>query len=335
MLAADGVLQSIKRGVVSPLYFIYGEETWQIRELVRAFRELLAPALRDFNLQVLDGKNTSWEQLVNSARTIPFLAERRVVIVENWQALLAGEGGQGEEVFLSYLSDPNPATTLVLVQEGKPDKGRKAVKALEKAAQVVQCTQPKGSELLEFIRNQARQLGLRLEEEAIRELALMAGSNLPLLHQELQKLALYAQGEMLNKDQIQELVAPSPEATIFQLMDAVAEGRFTAALPLLKELLFHGEPPARILYMLTRQFRLLWQASLLAARGYGDKQIAAQINAPPFAVPKLLRQSRRFSEGDFYTIWDILLEADLALKTSRQDQQLVLELTILRLCGKK
>lgn len=335
MLAAEGVLQSIKRGVVSPLYFIYGEETWQLRELVRAFRELLAPEVRDFNLQVADGKNTSWEQVINSASTIPFLAERRVVVVENLQGLLTGEGGQGEELFLRYLENPNPLTTLVLVQEGQPDKRRKVVKALEKTAQVVQCNQPKGNELLEFIRQQAFQLGLKLEEEAVRELALLTGTNLPLLAQELRKLALYAGDETLGKAQVQELVAPGVEASVFQLVDAVAEGRFSAALPLLKDLLFQGEPSVRILFMLVRQFRLLWQTALLAGDGFGEKQIAARINAPAFAIPKLQRQSRRFSSEELCRIWDILLEADLALKTSRQDPQQLLELTILRLCEKK
>ncbi|OGO39832.1 MAG: hypothetical protein A2Z04_00610 [Chloroflexi bacterium RBG_16_57_9] len=124
------------------------------------------------------------------------------------------------------------------------------------------------------------------------------------------------------------------EASVFEMVDAIAARDRRRALNLLHELLDDGQPPLYLLTMIVRQFRILMQLRELSAQGEGPEAIRARLGLHPFVVEKGLRQARNFSLAQLDTIYDSLLVTDTAIKTGQSDPILALDLLIASLTEK-
>jgi len=334
----QSVLNSIKRGVISPVYIIYGEEPYLQEQLVAAFKAaLLTPDLAAFNLEELDGEKCSPAQVAESANVLPVFAEKRLVFVKNPAFLQSGKkessegSSENERSLLNYLADPLLSTCLVFLVNGPVDKRRKLVKAAEKAGQLIELNPPKGAELTQWIREEAEQQGMTIEPKALEYIVLNASGNLRHLKNELEKLCLYSLPERVIKlETVQKLLTRSSEGNIFAMVDSLGQKKGEQALQELGNLLDEGEPPVRILFMIARQFRSLLQVKELEHKGFTEKQITADLGLHPFVTGKLLRQSRNFGFTELEKALALLLEGDVALKTG-SSPRLTLEQLILKL----
>ena len=135
------------------------------------------------------------------------------------------------------------------------------------------------------------------------------------------------------------LTKPSLDATIFNLVDAVAEGRVAAAMQALDAVRAAGEADPRILHMLARQFRLIAIATDVMSSGGGPKQIqeAASLRTS-WQAERLQRQARNYRPGDAERALEMALAADAAIQDYRRDdgglpEDLAVELLVAELAG--
>lgn len=338
------VMASLERGVVAPVYLFTGEEILLRERLLKKFKEKLLPIeMADFNLDIVDGKETSGDSIANSASTLPFMSDKRLVIVNNAEMFRtkkkAGKekddtDSNGDEELLSYLENPSTSTCLVFVCPEGVDKRKKLYKSVEKTGQVVNLDPPKGSELLSWIESQVSSQGKQIDPGAIEFLASAVGGNLAQLEQEVAKLVTYIGDKTkIELEDAQVLVAKSAESTIFQLVDAVGEKKYANALAVLKEMIFLGEPPVRIVIMIARQFRLILQAKVLQKKGCNAREIAGQLQVAPFVAQKCLGQGRNFSEEELKQALGHLLQLDLNIKTGQIEPVLGLEMALVQICA--
>ncbi len=335
----QGLLDSIKRGVVSPVYLFCGEEQYLQEQLLLALKNaLLNPELAAFNLEEIDGENCSLAQITESANALPVFAEKRLVIVKNAVFLQAGKkeaasetAASGEKLLLDYLNDPLLSTCLVFLVTGAVDNRRKLVKAIEKSGEILELKPLRGNELTKWLRDEVEKLGLKIEPRDLTYIEANAANSLRQLHNELEKLALYCQDEgIITLPAVEKMLTKSSEANIFALVDYLGEKKGERALKELSYLLEQGEPPVRILFMIARQYRLIIQAKELAQKGFSEKQITSELKTHPFVTGKLLRQARYYSFSELERILDLLLQCDVALK-SRGIPKLTLEQLIIQL----
>lgn len=338
------VMASLERGVVAPVYLLTGEEILLRERLLKKFQEKLLPKeMADFNLDIVDGKEISSESIANFASTLPFMSDKRIVIVNNAEVFKtkkkAGKEKEdadtgGDEGLVAYLENPSTSTCLIFVCTEGVDKRKKIYKAVEKNGQVVNIDPPKGAELLTWIERQVNAQGKQIDRGAVEFLASAVGGNLAQLEQEVDKLITYISARMrIELEDAQLLVTKSVESTIFQLVDAVGERKYANALGVLKEMIFLGEPPVRIVIMIARQFRLILQAKVLQEKGCNPKEIAAQLQVAPFVAQKCLGQGRNFTEAELKQALGYLLQLDLNIKTGQIEPVLGLEMALVQICA--
>lgn len=341
----QALLNSLKRKVVSPLYLFWGEETFLRDEVLNKFKYDLIPAeVRDFNMDLVDGRSILLDEVVNLASTLPFMSDRRVIIVEN--ADFFGpikRGGKEkkdrlkgqEEKLLEYLKQPVETTSLIFVSDGV-DRKKKVFKALQENGFAVEFAPLKNIELNSWVENRARLMGKNIEDEAVAELVTAIGSNLRMLDSELQKLTSFIGDRMvINREDVLELVSKTTDLTIFELTDSVGARDYEKAIKIMRELVIYGEPPIRLLFMVAKHFRTLLQVKALKQAGFADKQVASQLQIHPYVAQKCVRQAKNFSRTELESALERILETDLALKTSSKEPLLALELLFIQLCERK
>lgn len=311
------------------LVYIYGDEAYLVD---RALREVEAEALpggdSGLNREVFEATTAQPAVVLSAARTLPFLGNRRLVLVkgaDQWPA-------DAWQRLTPYLEAPNPSTCLVFVAQTL-DRRTRTGKLLEKVARVVECRRPAERDLSSWAEEMAKEAGVRLAPRLIRALVLRVGPDLQLLWQEVQKLRAFAgEGGKLEEEDLESLVGVSRGTTVFALCDALGERELGPCLRTMRRLLEVGEPAPRILFMLVRHFRSLWIArDLLAGGGRPDPRAAAgRLGVPPFAAEAILRQARKWREEELKDAFRAFLASDLSLKTGGGDG--VLEGLLLRMC---
>lgn len=333
------VLNSVERGVVAPVYLIFGEEEYLQELVITALKNKLTNTeLGAFNLEEMEGSGLTAAQVVNSANTLPVFADKRLVIVKN-PPFFQGRRKDGEEEtaarqdeqLLAYLADPLISTCLVFWVKGSVDKRRKTYKAIEKNSQVVEIGALKGAELTNWLQNAFKALGKRVEPKALEYIILNSSHNLRHLQNELDKLTLFVdREEIITLTTVKKVLTRTAEANVFALVDYLGTKEGEKALVELRGLLESGEPPVRLLFMIARQFRLLLLAKDLESRGYTEKQITAELALHPFVTGKILRQAKNFTFRELEHCLAAVLTTDVAVKTG-SIPRLALENLVLQL----
>jgi DNA polymerase-3 subunit delta len=229
-----------------------------------------------------------------------------------------------------------PASTdLVFVEPEPPPAGAfgRAIDALAKSgrAAIVQERRLDEGGAIAWAREQAAALGGGIEPGAAARLVEAVGVDRRGLLRELEKLTLLADGRAVSDDDVQALVRPIDPDRVFELVDGIGGRNPRLALRAWRTLQRAGADPHRLLAMVARQFRLLVQASELAARGVSGPAAAGQLGVPPRVASGLLGQARGWPPGRLEAIFARIVALDEASKTGGPPLEAALESLILEL----
>ncbi|NPV27178.1 MAG: DNA polymerase III subunit delta [Firmicutes bacterium] len=340
-------IKQINQKQLAPVYLLFGEEKYLADSLLAQLKAaVLDPATSDFNYDQIDGETASVETIVSAANTLPVLAECRLVIVKNTGLFgLRGKGNlnpeeetgsSAEEILSNYLRDPNPSTVLVFIAEGGVERRHRLFKLVEQRGAVVELASFKGKTLTDWVEQQVKQKGKTIKRDALQYLVGLDGADLSQLSQEIEKACLFiGEKETIDLAVVQKLRPPSSETRVYAVVDAVMEKKPAAAIGLVRRMLFAGEQPTRVFYLLVRQFRLLAQVKSLEDQGLSAQEIRTQVpGVSAYVVGKCRQQAGNFSWPELSRAFQLCREVDLALKTSTGQPALLLEMLIIQLCGK-
>lgn len=320
------------------------------------------PELAALNTARLDGRTVTLAELHNACDTLPFLAERRLVVVENLLARLAASGkrkskdakaepdaeeaaeqeaaapedgkGQVKEFLACFDQIPGSTEFVLLEADTASGPGMRRVQDLARShqAQIILCEKPRKNDLPGWIRDRARLRQVKLDATAVQDLAEFVGDDLRQLDQELIKLADYVTGRTVTREDVRLLVPATRTANVFELVDALGLGNGPTAGRLLHHALeVDGEPPLRLLAMIARQYRLLIQVKALQAQGARPAEIARQLNVGEWTVPRFINQANRHSFSRLERAMDRILAADEAIKTGRLTDREALDILLVEL----
>jgi DNA polymerase-3 subunit delta len=325
------VVAEVRRGEIAPVYYVYGKERFLVTRAANAIRDaVLEERSRAFNLDVIDCKEVKapGQRIVAAARTLPMLAQRRLVLVRD-----ADEFGAPDFESLSeYLADPAPTTCLLMVA-ATADQRRRFFTDLKKVGVIAKYDSLYERQLRPWVEGEARGLGVSLERGAADLLCEVIGADLAQLASALEQLTLYAgKRKRITVADVEEVVAETRQHSVFDLANAVGERDTRRALHQLRQMLAAREAAPKILFMLTRHFRQLWTAQELLARRASRNAIAEAVGIRPFFVESLCEQARRLSSAALRRAFEALYAADRSLKASRLGDELTLERLVLELC---
>lgn len=333
--------------MTTPTFYIFhGEDEFAIAEHVQSFKERLGdPTTASLNTTRFDGRTLTLADLRSAADALPFLSDRRLVIVEGLLSRLSGQGDEAEEgeedeppaslkdfrdALIDYLLHLPPTTRLVFVEHRElPGRNKFLILAAksEGAGLARKFEPPTGGQLPGWIQKQAKAASGEFTREGAQALAAAVGDETRLLNNEIEKLLTYVdRARPVDVPDVETLTPYAGEVNIFHMVDAMGERQGRAAVQLLHRLLDQpGQYPLQVFGMIVRQFRLLLQARELVAEGATAGEIAGALRVQPFVAGKVADQCRQFSIEELDAIFRKLLDIDLAIKSSQMEPGLALE----------
>lgn len=314
------------------IYLLHGPDEFSRSEALAALKAQVPADLADLNVSTLDGRRLKLDALAAACEAIPFIADRRVVVVND--LLKHQKAGKDREETRAYLERIPPTTDLVLVESEDFDKRSAVFTYVKKVGEVREFLPREGADLLRWVAERAKLLGVAIDPPAANRLATLAGSDGRGLVNELGKLAAYVGPRgRITVAAVDLLVADDQEQSLFAFIDEVSARRRGPALMSLRRLLNDGQAATYILFMLARQVRVLIGVKELAVQRLRPDDIAARLGQRPFVVRKAMDQARGFSEADLLRLHDRVLELDHATKTGRFEAEAGLELLVAEICG--
>lgn len=323
----------------------YGNDGLHMDQTIEQLIERVLPDAdtRPFNLERIDGEEVRLSEILVLARSLPFMAKRRVVVVREPGFFAAGARKKGlitaeeEQALLDFCAAPNP-DSLLIFRYTTEDAPAAFLKKLIVACDATQCQQPKGRDVAPWLRAEAKKIGKSFTPQALamlEELAPQDGTLL--LASELEKLRLYLTDRddaLITEEDVAAIVTPSPTHTIFNLTDAVVEGRTAAALAAYRDCLYLGSKSPQVLRQLEDTVRRLLEVQAMLAEGMSQSAIRAEIKRHEFYVKKLTAQARRLSSDALAHLYCYLIDCDVKSKrTARLDMDAFVEEVIINCCA--
>lgn len=326
-LDPETLARRLAQGQRGGVFFLFGDDEFSREEAVsRVVDAHVDPATRDFNLDQLRGTELDPEALASLIATPPLMAEWRVIVVREAQAL-AGTP-KLRAVIESVLDRPIPGLALVLSTQIPAGSKAKFYDTLRERAIAVEFPAVSAADLPGWLMARAESMGVELEPGAAQALTVAVGPNLGAQVQELEKLRDYVgERRRITRADVEAVVGQIPRHNRWEWIDMVAEGKFAEARAALPVLLDGGETGVGLVIGLGTHFLRL----AIAAAG-GERALQAEL--PPrqqWLARRLAAQARRWRSAALDAALDDLLHADRLLKSSGIGDLPILEELLLRL----
>jgi DNA polymerase-3 subunit delta len=317
-----------------PFYVLHGDEHFLKRQVLAALRQVvLAGGDPEFGVSTHAGDKAAWAAVHDELETLPFLAPRRLVVVENADPFVTRERARLEK-YVTALEEAASKSTGVLVLDVQAWPAHTRLAKLVGGDALLTCKAPPAARLPEWCREWSlARHGKDVSVPAARLLVDLVGGDMGLLDQELAKLAAYAGDRArVEEPDVDRLVGNSRSENTWRIFDLIGTGQTAEALTLLDRLFDQGEDPLRLLGAFSMQLRRLAQVSRLTAQGTSLNAALEDAGVPPFARRNAEQQLRHLGRRRLDRLYDWLLETDLGLKGGSQlPPRTLLERLVVRL----
>ncbi len=313
------------------VYLIHGSQELLLEQALTRLKSRLAKvADLDFNLQTFRGDSARADEIIAACNTMPFMSERRLVVVRDLDRLQKPD----LDALAEYARNPSETTSLVLVAE-KVDKRTSLYSVIEKQGGVAEYRPPRKSEYPTAVIQMFSARGRSVGRDAAESLVAAVGYDLARLSIEVDKVVSFAgDSRTLSRDDVEQVMSSTASMSVFEFLDAVGSRDPRTTLRHVSELLNQGETETYIHAMTVRRLRDLIAAASLAARGQGGAaSLAAALHRPEWQVRDLPRQAGRFAPPELTKALRHAAQAEAEMKTSRGESRLVLERWLLSICG--
>ena len=317
--------EDIRNGQYKTMYLLYGDEAY----LKKQYKDKLIKALvaegDTMNFSAYEGKGINPKELIDLAETLPFFAERRVILVEN-----SGFFKNSCDDLAEYLLEPAASTCFLFVEE-EVDKRSKMYKAVAKAGKAVEFGTQNEELLTRWILSRLKKENKNITGNVMQLFISKTGTDMGNIDRELEKLLCYTMGrDVIKAEDVEAITTEQVTNKIFDMVNAIAEHEQKKALDFYYDLLTLKEPPMRILFLITRQFQILMNLKDMGSKGFDQSTIASKVGIPPFAVRKNQAQAKGFTTEQLKKEIREGVELEESVKTGRMNDQMAVELFIVK-----
>ncbi|MDD2648770.1 MAG: DNA polymerase III subunit delta [Eubacteriales bacterium] len=327
----------VKKGDIGKVYVFEGEEEYVKQS---ALKKLKAACLTE-GMEALDFaqfESPDFDLVRAACETMPFMSTRRLVLVRDFEPLTASKKTQessgddsapaqrvqkdfGQEL-ADYLRALPETTCLVFYQTAKCDTRKKAGKALEQMGAIVSFDPMTDDVCRRFIRNTLASSGKKISPDTAIRLMSTVGRDGENLKNEMEKLASFlGEREEVTPEDIDAICTPSPEYTVFQMVDAMVSGNLARALTLSGFMLKTGSTRFSLLALLLRQYRILYFCKAMGSERVSQQEMRSALGIAPFAVDSAVRQAQKFTLPQLRNGVNACLETEYGLKNGTLSEE--------------
>lgn len=317
--------EDIKTGNFKKVYLLCGEEAYLRQQYKQKLIHALNPDDDTMNFSRYEGKGIEVHEVIDLCETMPFFADHRVILVEN-----SGFFKNKCEELADYIKNLPDYVRFVFVEE-EVDKRGKMYKAVKNCGMIVDFAKQDEKTLMRWAAGILAREGRKITTRDMELFLTRTGTDMGNIRMELEKLITYTMGkDIVTAEDIEAICTVRTENRIFEMVRAVAERNQRKALDLYNDLLTLKEPPMRILFLLSKQFRQLCLAKKMSGEGASQNEIASRLGIPPFAVRNIMSCARAYSIEDLENAERDFADAEEAVKTGRLQDDLSVELLIVK-----
>lgn len=317
--------EDIKNQEFKNVYLLFGEEEYLKQQYKTRLKKALIQDEDDMNYSYFEGKKTEPGEVIGLAETLPFFADRRVILLEN-----TGFFKNQCPALPDYLGELPEYLCMIFV-EHEVDKRSRMYKAVKKSGRIVEFSVQDTDTLMRWILGILKREGKKITRSDMELFLGKTGNDMGNIEQELEKLLSYTWGkEVITTQDIEEICTTQITNHIFDMIRAVTEKKQKKALDLYYDLLALKEPPMRILFLLARQFHLILQVKELSASGYDSGSIGKKTGLQPFVVKNYLAYSRKYRMEELREMVETCVESETAVKTGKMTDALSVELLLVK-----
>ncbi len=336
-------LKELDNDALKPVYLFHGTEMYLMDHAIDKLKEkLINEVYADFNWTVLDGSTCEFDEVLGTSETLPFFDEKKVVLVRNAPFFNATKNRldtSSEESLLKYLKSPSDTTVLVFLGTAKPDKRKKLYKSLAKSGKAVEYGKLDDRTFPKWIQKRFMESGKTIDPGTMHFLVeqtayLDYGSEKTLhdIQNMLHKVIGFSgEREKITITDIETMIDKPLEKSIFDMVDSLGSNKTDSAFRISHKLFSEGEPPIKIMAMVTRHFRLLLKTKMYMEEGYTPSALSSKLKLPGFVVKKNAAQIRTFSRRKLKFMLDACMETEFAMKTGQSEGRLAIETLMVRL----
>jgi DNA polymerase-3 subunit delta len=296
------------------IYLFYGSDSFTASQKLRHWREEFEKKYGELNIHIFEGENFTGGDFNEAVSTLPFLSDKKLVIIRDFLA----EAPEEERKSVTDKLESVPEDCLLVFIENKhPDARTALYKKLRTLGQAVEFPDMEKQELIQWIKKQFEKKSAHIGNKEAEILADTVGPNLWQMDQEVEKLSLYGQHHPIDRKAIEDLASANLSGSIFKLTDHLAAKNSRMSLKILDTLLLSGDDLFQIFFMIVRHFRILIQTKACVSKKMDRNQIVKETGVHPFAVTNAISQSKNFSDETLALIYRKLLEIDIDTKSSR------------------
>lgn len=316
--------EDIKTGQFKQIYLLYGNEAYLKKQYKDKLKKAMADAEDTMNFSTFEGKDINVKEVIDLAETLPFFAERRVILIEN-----SGFFKNAADEMAEYIKQVAPTTYFLFVEE-EVDKRSKMYKAVKNAGKIVEFAEQNEDVLTRWVLGRLKREDKKITGSVMQLFLSKTGTDMGNIDRELEKLFCYTMGrDVITAEDVEAVTTEQISNKIFDMVNAVAEHNQKKALDLYYDLLALKEPPMRILFLISRQFQILFNVKSATAKRVDNRTIAQKAGIPEFAVRRNQAQARNFTQEQLRQALEDGVFYEEAVKTGRMNDQMAVELFLL------
>lgn len=319
------IQEDIKSGNFKSAYLLCGEEAYLKVQYKNKLLKALNPDDDTMNFNHYEGRNIDVKELIDLCETMPFFADRRVVLLED-----TGFFKNKCDELADYMKELPDYLCLVFVED-EVDKRSKMYKAVKSCGRIGEFARQDEKTLMQWAAGILKREGKNITQRDMELLLTMTGIDMGNLRMELEKLITYTgDRNVVTKADIQEVCTTQTQNKIFDMVRAVTEKNQKRALDLYYDLLTLKEPPMRILFLLAKQFRQLLLVKEYTEEGVAQPEMASRLGVPSFVVRNIASCARSYRISELRQAVTDFVDAEEAVKTGRLQDVLSVELLIVK-----
>ena len=317
--------EDIKTGNFRRVYLLCGDEAYLKIQYKDKLIKALNPDDDTMNFSKYEGKGIEVREMIDLCETMPFFADYRVILVEN-----SGFFKNKCDELADYIKTLPDYVRMVFVEE-EVDKRSRMYKAVKAEGRIVEFAKQDEKTLMRWAAGILGREGRKITTRDMEFLLTKTGTDMGNIRNELEKLITFTMGrDVVTAEDIEEICTTRTENKIFEMVRAVTEKNQRKALDLYNDLLTLREPPMRILFLLSKQFRQMTLVKKMSGEGAAQSEIASRLGVPSFAARNLLTCARAYSTEELEQAEVDFVDSEEAVKTGRLQDVLSVELLIVK-----
>ncbi len=334
------LINDINNNKLNTVYLFTGIEKYLIDKTIDMLREkYIDKSFETLNYVVLDGKDIDFDNILDACETLPFMAEKKLVIIKDINEVMENKGTDFDKRLGEYISKLDHYLTLIIIDKSNSlNKTSNIYKAVKKLGGVVEFNKLKGRDLNAWVEKKFKEYNKNISYGNISYFIQSSSYNtynslntLYDLENEILKIVNYTQEKEISKEDIDLVLSRTLDTNIFNLLSYLNRRDSEAALRTFNELYISNEPVQRILAMIIRQIRLMLSYKLYRERGDTEGSIQKKLQIKDYEFKRISKESSSFSKEYLLQALELILRLDIKQKTSSQDEKLALEMLIIQL----